>query len=78
MEVGLARNQFLAYIRGRKWSGEHRDFANDAIRDDELPDATSWEQLETYLRDLHALDGAIIAGKHVWECYQFEVLGKKD
>ncbi len=74
----MARNRFKAYIRDGVWSGELRDFADDAIHDDDLPDATSWEQLETYLENQNALEGAIIAGKNVWECYQVEVLGNKD
>ena len=72
----MSRNQFRDYIRRGKWSGELRDFADDAIHDDDLPDATSWEQLETYLNEQHVVDGAIIAGKSVWRRYQFEVLGE--
>ena len=73
----MARNRFKAYIRDGVWSGELRDFADDAIHDDDLPDATSWEQLETYLKDLNALEGAMIAGKAVWQRYEFVALGNK-
>lgn len=56
------------------WSGELRDFADDAMYDDDFPDATSWEQLNTYLEGVHAVEGAIIAGKEVWRRYEFVVL----
>ncbi len=70
----MARIRFKEYIRDGVWSGEAREFADEAMRDDDFPDATSWKQLRTYLEEVHAVEGAVMAGEIVWRQYEFVVL----
>ncbi|MGD9924721.1 MAG: YozE family protein [Pseudorhodoplanes sp.] len=46
------------------------DFVGDAKRDPNLPDATSWDQLEAYLTRKGAIPDAVRAAKTVWQSYR--------
>jgi hypothetical protein len=62
------RRSFLKFIRTAVISNDPRgDFIGDAREDRELPDAETWEQLESYLFGCHACDGAFEAAKEVWD-----------
>jgi hypothetical protein len=45
------------------------DFTEDARSDDRLPDATSWEELEAYLRERRACHEIVEAARQVWNGY---------
>ena len=46
----MAEHRFKKFLKSKNW-GLQRDqqFVKDALDDDELPDATSWEELKAYL-----------------------------
>ncbi len=74
----MAQNQFKAFIQGRQWGDAVRTFIDDATQDSDLPDASSWEQLEAYVKQKHAVDRVIADARYVWQRYQVEILGKLD
>jgi hypothetical protein len=62
---------FQAFIQTARVSNDPRgDFIGDAKSDDELPNATTWDDLESYLRRQRACDEAIAAGREVWEEFE--------
>lgn len=60
---------FKAFLRDYpKDSVPECDFVNDALEDESMPDAKTWEELEDYLA-LFASDGAIRSARIVWDRY---------
>jgi hypothetical protein len=69
----MGKNKFKAFLKQRRWTAElNRQFVDDAELDQTLPDAASWEQLETYLKEHEAVPNAIAAARYVWEEYEKE------
>lgn len=61
---------FISYIHQRRISNSPAgDFTKDARRDDNMPDARTWRELETYLRSKRASEPAIDAAKSVWKSF---------
>jgi hypothetical protein len=61
---------FREYIRRRRVTdGPVGDFVEDAKTDRGLPDAASWDQLDTYLITRGADSGVRQAGYAVWRSY---------
>jgi YozE SAM-like fold len=59
---------FRTFIQTARASNNPRgDFIGDAKDDDGLPNATTWEELESYLHGCRACHEAIDAGKVVWD-----------
>ena len=68
----MAEHKFRAFLRSRPWSDnllDFVDFAKDAERVPELPDPTSWEELESHLVGRGAPPHAIESAKHIWGLY---------
>ena len=68
----MAEHKFRAFLRFRQWSDnllDFVDFAMDPDREPELPDPTSWEELESYLVGRKAPRHAIESAKHIWGLY---------
>jgi hypothetical protein len=66
----VAQHKFRAFLQSRRpddWLD--RRFVGHALGDGRLPDAKSWNQLETYLTEHEAGPEALRAAKHVWEQY---------
>ena len=62
---------FREYIaRARITDSPVGDFVADARRDSNLPDASTWSEVETHLRTRRAHTDAISAGRRVWRNYQ--------
>ena len=69
----MATHKFRAFLKKRCWTDNlDRHFVDDAEQDPMLPDAASWEQLETYLNQCQAVPRALHAAKYVWEQYEKE------
>ena len=65
---------FRAYLRGRKYdygrsSRAGWDFITFACGRPDLPDATSWPQLRSYLGQAGASPGLIVGAKAVWSSF---------
>lgn len=61
---------FIDYVHHRRISDSPAgDFTRDARRDEDMPDAKTWRELETYLRSKRASEPAINAAKSVWKSY---------
>jgi uncharacterized protein YozE (UPF0346 family) len=46
------------------------DFVEDAVHDKQLPDAQTWDELESYLIYNHACAEALRVGRRWWARYQ--------
>jgi hypothetical protein len=69
----MARHRFKGFLKKQQWSDDlARQFVDDAEADAGLPDAESWEQLETYLNEQEAVPSALNAARNVWEQYEKE------
>ena len=69
----MGRHRFKTFLKKRRWSNTlARHFVDDAEADASLPDAESWEQLETYLKEQEAVRKALDAAMDVWEQYDKE------
>jgi hypothetical protein len=69
-----SQHKFKAFLKKRRWTDNlNRQFVDDAERDPMLPDAASWEQLETYLNQREAVPQALHAARYVWEQYEKEL-----
>jgi hypothetical protein len=65
---------FRDYIKKRRVTDMPAgDFTADAKVDRDLPNVTSWDELEGYLYDRGACDNAIKAARSVWRGYQAAV-----
>ncbi len=65
----MNEHKFKAFLRSRKWNeNQSKKFVYDALDDSDLPDATSWEELEAYLVRGH--EDAIKEAKYIWDLYQ--------
>jgi hypothetical protein len=64
----MSRRSFRKFIRTAVVTRDPRgDFISDAKQDHELPDAQTWEELESYLSRCRACNGAYEAAKEVWD-----------
>ncbi len=75
----VAEHKFRAFLRSRQWSDnllDFVDFAIDPLRDPELPDPTSWEELESHLIGHNSPQPAIESAKHIWGLYVDDTLGR--
>ena len=72
----MPMNRFKAFVRTVQ--GDNlRDFTGDAGDDPNLPDASSWQELEMYLKARPGISkSALNAARYVWERYEAEILGK--
>jgi hypothetical protein len=69
----MGRHRFKTFLKKRRWSDTLvRHFVDDTEADASLPDAESWEQLETYLKEQEAVPKALDAARDVWEQYDKE------
>ena len=69
----MGRHNFKAFLKKRRCNADlNRQFVDDAEADPRLPDAESWEQLETYLDEHKAVPKALDAARYVWEQYEKE------
>lgn len=67
----MGQHKFKAFLKRRRWTENlDRQFVDDAEADASLPDADSWEQLETYLNEHEAVPKALDAARYVWEQYE--------
>ena len=73
----MSDNKFRDYLLSRQWSGIESDFVDDAQDDTGLPDAKSWEELEDYLKDKHAVPGALEAAEYIWKLYVASTHGQE-
>jgi hypothetical protein len=72
----MAENRFKVFV-GEVQSDVLRDFTLDAAADENLPDASSWQELEAYLISKPGVaDGALDAARSVWNRYEAEILRK--
>lgn len=70
----MAKARFREWVRSKTAHDNPRgDFIKDAKFDRELPDVSTFEELERYLRRKRACDDAIDAAKSLWK----EFLRKK-
>ena len=67
----VSRDNFREFVIGRRWDDSFSDFTRDAFGDLDLPEAHSWEQLETYIkgRNPNAPASTFSAAKHIWQLY---------
>ena len=65
----MAQHRFRAFVEGRQWGDTLRDFVDHAQDDPNLPDATSWQELETYLKKCEATDKVLGAAEYLWQQY---------
>ncbi len=69
----MAQNRFQAYLKERLPFGESVDFpfVLDAVADGGLPDPTSWEELEGYIkqRNPDTRTDVLNAAEYVWQLY---------
>ena len=65
----MPENKFRAYLRSRAPSDAVRTFVDNAVTDDHLPDAKTWEELENYLKQHQAPPRVLLAAEHVWKQY---------
>ena len=69
----MAENKFKRYLMDGQPFGDIVDlpFVDDAVLDQNLPDAKSWEELEHYIkqRNPDVSPDTLDAAKHVWELY---------
>ena len=75
----MVEHKFRAFLRSRRWSDNLLDFVDFAVnrdRDTELPDPTSWEELETYLKSRRAPQHASESAKHIWGLYVADTRGE--
>ena len=73
----MAQNKFKAYMEGRQWSDNLRDFVDHAVDDPNLPDAETWEQLRVYLnKQPYIIGKTLSAAEYVWQRYEADVLKK--
>jgi hypothetical protein len=69
----MGQHKFKVFLKKQRWIDDvARQFADDAEADSTLPDAKSWEQLETYLHAHEAGPIARSAARCVWEQYEKE------
>jgi hypothetical protein len=70
----MTKLTFLEYVRARRLTDSPAgDFVADARADSQMPDATTWDQLRTYLVTRGAISDAIKAARAVWRGYQAKV-----
>jgi hypothetical protein len=56
----MGQHKFKTFLNKRRWTADlERQFVDDAELDPTLPDAASWEQLETYLNEHEAVPHAL-------------------
>jgi hypothetical protein len=66
----MTRMTFLKFVHSASRTDDpFGDFIGDAQDDRKMPDAKSWAELESYLSGQGACDGAIEAGRLVWETF---------
>lgn len=68
----MVEYKFRTFLRSRQWSDnllDFVDFAVDPDRDPDLPDPTSWEELEVHLKNRRAPEHAIESARHIWGLY---------
>ena len=66
----MAEHKFRAFLNSRKWEDNLRHFTAQAEDDANLPDPTSWEELERYLKAIPTTsERALSAAKYVWGLY---------
>ncbi len=69
----MDENKFKAFLEKRQPFGDALDlhFVDHAITDQGLPDPSSWEELENYIKDQNpdAPKDTLDAAKYVWELY---------
>ena len=66
----MAQHKFRDFLKSQRpdeWLD--RRFVSHALGDGRLPDAESWEQLETYLYEYEAGPEALRAARYVWQQY---------
>jgi len=66
----MGEHKFKAFLLSRRsqWNeNQSKKFVDHALGDPDLPDAESWEELETYLARGH--EGAIEEAKYIWGLY---------
>ena len=69
-------HKFKIFLKKRRWTDDlDRQFVDYAELDPMLPDAESWEELETYLNKHEAVPEALDAARYVWEQYEKERRG---
>ena len=74
----MAGHKFRAFLQSRQWSDnllDFVDFAKDSARDPDLPDPTSWGELQSHLLGRKAPQHAHESAEHIWGLYVAETLG---
>ncbi len=69
----MAQNRFKAFLEEGQPFGDvvDRPFVIDAVGDPSLPDPKSWEELESYIKQLNpdTPTDTFNAARHVWQLY---------
>ncbi len=70
----MAENKFKAFLEKRRPFGDAVDlpFVDHAVDDPSLPDPTSWEELEGYIKKTNPKvpTDVLNAAKHIWQLYE--------
>ena len=65
----MSEHKFKAFLVSRQsqWNeNQSKNFVDHAVGDPNLPDPTSWEELEAYLKDKPT---AIAEAQYIWRLY---------